>query len=355
MSRKDPYEVLGVDRDASPDDIKKAYRRLALQYHPDRNPGDRDAEERFKDISIAYEVLNNPEKRSNFDRFGTADGTPDLSDIFGGFGLEDAIRSFMENFGMGGFQGSSRRERRGEDVGLSVELSLAEAALGAKRELKVRRAEPCPGCSGTGADPSSGEKECSPCGGHGRVRSTRRTILGTISTVETCQHCGGRGRKAVKQCGSCSGSGSRTVDRTIAVDIPAGIEEGHVLRIRGQGHQPGEAIPGDLAIHVRRIDYGPFSRDGDDLVIHMPVSFPDAALGCRTEIPLADGGRREFEIPPGTQPGEVLTVRGEGLGHLRARGRGDIRLVVEVQVPRRLTGDEKKVLRDLQTSRSFKH
>jgi molecular chaperone DnaJ len=352
MTGRDPYEVLGVERDATQDDVKKAYRRLAFDCHPDRNPGDRTAEEKFKEITLAYEVLNDPESRARYDRWGTADGAPDLSDMFGGFGLDDAIRAFMENFGFGGFSAGAR-SRKGADIEAGVDLELAEAAFGATREIRVKRAEPCPDCSGSGADSAAGWKTCGSCGGQGRIRASRRTILGSISTVETCADCSGAGRKAGARCRACNGAGSKTFDRSISVDIPAGITEGHVLKLRGHGHQPGEALAGDLSIRIRKVDYGPLKRDGADLVYGVSISIPDAALGSRISVPVI-GGEREVEIPPGTQPGDVIVLRNEGMGRLGGRGRGDLRVHVNVYIPRKLSGAEKRILADLASSRNFR-
>jgi molecular chaperone DnaJ len=352
MTGRDPYEVLGVERNATQDEIKKAYRRLAFDYHPDRNPGDRNAEERFKEISLAYDVLNDPEKRARFDRWGTADGAPDLSDMFGGFGLEDAIRAFMENFGFGGFTPGART-RKGADIEAIVDLDLGEAALGATREIAVKRSEPCLDCSGSGADESAGWKTCGDCGGQGRIRSSRRTILGSISTIETCPGCSGAGKLAGARCRSCDGTGSKTIERRISVDIPAGMTEGHVLRLRGQGHHPGGALAGDLSISIRKIDYGPLKRDGADLVYGAIISIPEAALGSKIRVPTVEG-EREVGVPPGTQPGDVIVLRGEGMGRLRGRGRGDLRVHVNVYIPRKLSGSEKKILADLASSRNFR-
>jgi molecular chaperone DnaJ len=353
MTSRDPYEVLGVDRNATQEDIKKAYRRLAFDHHPDRNPGDRTSEEKFKEITLAYEVLNDPDKRARFDRWGSTDGGPDLSEMFGGFGLDDAIRAFMENFGFGGFASGTRR-RRGADIEASVDLGLSEAALGASREIRIKRSEPCPDCSGSGADAAAGWKTCPACNGHGHIRTNRRTILGSISTVETCSDCSGAGRKAGASCRTCSGSGSRMSDRRISVEIPAGMTEGHVLKLRGQGHQPGDVLPGDLSIHIRRIDYGPLTRDGDDLVYGVTLSVPEAALGSRAKVPVV-GGEHEIEIPAGTQPGDVIILKGEGMGRLRGRGRGNLRVHVSVYIPRKLSGAEKKALAELASSKNFRH
>ncbi len=354
MTARNPYDVLGVPRDADLDEIKRAYRRLAMECHPDRNPGDRAAEERFKDLTIAYEVLSSPEKRERYDRWGTSDGAPDLSDIFGGFGLDDAMRAFMENFGMGSF-GDSRRQRRprGADIEVPVDLGLREAALGGSRDVRIRRTEPCQECGGTGADESQGWEDCAACSGTGRTRASRRTILGTFETVETCRSCGGAGRRARKQCHACRGSGSATVDRTISVEIPPGISEGYSIRLRAQGHQPGGALPGDLSLFVRNVDCSPFARAGDDLVYDVTIGFPEAALGTTLDIPTVEGTRK-LDVPSGTQPSDVLTIRGQGMGRLRGRGRGDILVRISVHVPRKLSSSERRMLGELSGSRNFR-
>lgn len=349
---RDPYEVLGVPRDADQETIKKAYRRLAMENHPDRNPGDHQAEERFKDIGRAYEILGDPGRRASFDRWGTPEGAPGM-DM--GFGLDDAIRSFMEAFGFGGMGGGrTRTRRRGEDVEQILDLTLQEAALGGSRTLQVRRAEPCPDCSGLGADPSAGHRQCPACGGAGRTRSSRRTLLGTFQSVETCEACGGEGRQAVRKCQSCRGSGTRIQERTISVDIPPGITEGYTVRLRNQGHAPGGADPGDLLLTVRSVDYGPFAREGDDLVYVLRLSIPEAALGVALEVPSVSGRPRRVEVRAGSQPGDTVLLRGEGMTRLRGGGRGDLRIRLDVHIPRRLSGSEKKMLSELADSKNFR-
>ncbi|MDM7993041.1 MAG: J domain-containing protein [Candidatus Fermentibacter sp.] len=364
MTARNPYEVLGVPRDAGTDEIKKAYRKAAMECHPDRNPGDRAAEERFKEITLAYEILSDPDKRARFDRFGTADGGPDMSDVFSGFGLDDAIRSFMDAFGWGagGFgsmsgAGSGRGagpSASGPDIEVDVDLALQEAAHGGPREIRVKRNEPCPACGGTGHDAAAGFDECRECSGAGRVRTARRTLLGTFQSVSGCRACGGSGRIARKKCASCRGAGSEQVERSISVEVPAGISEGYSIRLRGQGDHPGGTVPGDLVLHVRSVDYGPFSRSGDNLVYPLTVSFPDAALGSGFDIPTVEGGTRRIDLPPGTQPGDVVSIRGAGMGRLRGRGRGDLEVRISVYVPRRLSQSEKKALKELAGSGNFR-
>ncbi|MBD3277789.1 MAG: DnaJ domain-containing protein, partial [Candidatus Aegiribacteria sp.] len=232
---RNPYEVLGLSRDADQASIKNAYRKLALKYHPDRNPGNKTAEEKFKEISQAYEVLSDPEKRNRFDRTGSVNGMPDMSDFFNGFGMNDAMNAFQDIFGFG----SPRRRRSvGRDLVVDVELSLREVVMGSTREIHIQRMEHCSECGGTGADPDKGLKNCEKCGGRGQVRTSRRTLLGTMQTVSTCPACQGRGRIPVKSCSSCGGERLESRDRKLSVDLPAGVSVGHFIRLRGQGHFP---------------------------------------------------------------------------------------------------------------------
>ncbi|OQC70712.1 MAG: Chaperone protein DnaJ [candidate division Hyd24-12 bacterium ADurb.Bin004] len=357
MTSRNPYEVLGIPRDAGTDEIKAAYRKAAMECHPDRNPGDKAAEERFKEVSLAYEILSDPSKRERYDRFGTIDDGPDMSDPFAGFGLDDAIRAFMNNFGWNGgfdFGGGSGGGSRGSDIEVQTDLSLKEAAHGGPREIRVRRSEPCAACGGTGHDAGAGYDTCRDCNGAGRVRTARRTLLGTFQSVSPCQTCSGAGRIPRKKCDSCRGSGSRNVEKSISVDIPAGISEGYAIRLRGQGNHPGGSSPGDLIIHVRRVDYGPFVRQGDKLIYDLLIGFPDAALGAGADIPLVEGGTKHIEIPAGTQPGDVVSIRGAGMGRLHGRGRGDLEVRISVYVPRKLSQSERKMVKELALSGNFR-
>ena len=358
MTSFDPYEVLGVGRDASQTEIKKAYRRLAIKYHPDKNPDDARSEERFKQVGEAYDILGDPAKRSRYDRFGSTQGGPDLGDIFGGgFGFDDALRTFMENFGFGGF-GRSRGgggTRRGQDITVDVALDLEEVALGGARELEIRRSEPCPECDGTGADPEEGMESCSTCGGRGQVRSTRRTFLGSIQTVHECPDCNGRGEVPRKSCSSCRGSGAAVRKRKMKIDLPAGVSAGHYIRMRGQGDHPGGGgVPGDLIVHVTAVDYGEFHRDGFDLLTSRSLSFPEAALGAEIRVVTPSGEEEIVQVPAGTQPGENVLLKGRGIGRLQQRGRGDLRIQIDVHVPKKLSRSERKQLEELSSSRHFK-
>lgn len=345
-----PYEVLGVEREADQTTIKKAYRKLALKYHPDRNPGDRAAEDQFKEISQAYEILSDPGKRDRFDRTGSVNGMPDMSDIFGGFGMDEALRSFQDIFGFGRSRGTSV----GGDAVIDIELNLNEVVLGSSREFKMKRNEHCSFCNGTGADPSEGLKQCIRCGGQGRIRTVRRTLLGAIQSVSVCPSCNGRGKIPVKVCPRCMGSRLESRERTISVDIPAGITEGHFIRLRGQGHFPGDdGPPGDAILRIRNIDYGEFQREGYDLIYRTRISFPDAALGTEITIPDIEEKTMNISIPSGVQPGERLVLKRKGIKNLKGFGRGDIVVIADVYVPKKLSRKEKKALEELGESDHF--
>ena len=355
-----PYEVLGVDRSASAEDIKKAYRTAAMRNHPDRNPGDHQAEERFKKVARAYEVLSDPSRRDAYDRYGTTDdpgssqGMGGMHDIFSGFGLDDALRAFMENFGFAS-GGSGPRVIQGEDVTVRVDLDLAEAALGGRREIEVEKNTPCSECSGTGADKASGTESCKQCNGMGKVSSIRNTLLGSFRTVNQCHVCGGRGTIPKKLCSHCRGRGFEKKKSTIAVDLPAGLSRGHYIRLRGQGHHPGQSgVPGDLKLLINNIDYGPFKREENDLVYPLVISYPQAVLGGEFTIPTPDGDSLNIKVGSGTTAGTRLKQKHHGMGRLNRRGRGDLLVEVDIHVPGKVKRSEKELLRKLEESPSFK-
>lgn len=350
---KDPYKILDISRDADEVAIKKAYRKLALKYHPDKNPGDASAEEKFKEVTQAYEILSNPAKRQAFDTTGSTTGMPDMSDIFGGFGMGDAMDIFQSFFGS---FNNAQRNTQGDDIVESVSLELHEVSLGVKREISIERNEQCSYCSGSGAEPAAGLKTCEDCGGTGKVRDIRRTILGSFQSVSGCRACNGRGEVPVKICSSCFGRRTEKIEKKIAVDIPPGVSEGHYIRVQRMGHYPaGNGPPGDLVLHIRSIDYGPFSREGDNLLYKVTISFPDAALGTEISVPQvkSDADERTISIPPGIQPGEILVLKRQGISHLRRMGRGDIQVIVNVFIPEKLSRKEKKILQELRESEHF--
>lgn len=344
--KRDYYEVLGVSREASEAEIKKSYRRLARSHHPDANPGDHDAEERFKELTEAHEVLSNPEARRAYDTYGHqvprgAGGYPG-GDPFGGF--QDIFDAFFgDRFGGGSFFGAStaRAPSRGTDAEVEVEVSLREAAYGVDREINIQVVGNCEVCDGVGGTDSH---VCGTCGGAGAVRTVRESILGQMVTTQACSSCGGRGRIIDVYCDNCRGSGKVSEVQTRRLRVPEGIESGMRLRVSGAGHAGDPGAPaGDLYVRVRVKEDPELMRDGEDLIHRMKVSFIGAALGTEVEVPTLDGPT-PVRVEPGTQPGTTLTLGGEGMPRIRRRGRGDLKLVVDVMVPTRLTGEQRELL-----------
>jgi molecular chaperone DnaJ len=348
----DYYDVLGVARGASEQDIKKAFRRLARELHPDVNAHDPDAEDRFKEAAEAYEVLSDPERRRTYDRYGH-DGlrSGGYEPSFEGFGSFADIFDAFFGGGMGdpfGFGGGRGRAVQGGDVAVAAEVSLARVATGAEVEVSYDVVEACPRCHGNRAEPGTPIETCERCGGSGQLRAVSRTPFGQVVRATACDVCGGEGTVAKTACSECSGRGRVAVLRRLKVDVPAGIEDGQRIRIAGRGHAGEAGGPaGDLYVLVRIAEDERFLRDGTDLVTVAEVPAPAAALGARIEVPTLDGGTSEVELAAGTQPGETVVVRGSGLPPLRGGRRGDLRVVVNVVVPRRLTGEQRKLLEAL--------
>jgi molecular chaperone DnaJ len=355
-AKRDYYDVLGVSRGASADEIRTAYRKLALQYHPDRNKAP-DAEEKFKELSEAYAVLADEQKRLQYDQFGH-EGIGQRytrEDLFRGADFETIFRDL--GFGLGGFEGLferffgfGTRERgppRGEDLRYALELTLEEAARDFSTEIEVPRREVCETCHGTRAEPGSKPRTCQRCNGSGQVQQVRSSGFGRIVTVTTCPTCQGGGVLIDKPCHTCRGRGVVERKRRLSVRIPPGVEDGHMLRLTGQGEASlYGGRTGDLYVEIHVRPHPLFVREGAHLLYELPVSFPQAALGAELQVPTLDGGAI-LKVPPGTQPGTVLRLRERGMPHLNGRGRGDLHVRVAVRTPTKLTGRQKQLLHDL--------
>ena len=357
-NKRDYYEVLGVEKNADDAAIKRAYRQLAKKNHPDLNPGDKDAEERFKEINEAYQVLSDPQKRAQYDQFG-ADGPQaggfgqggfgDFSG-FGGFGGFDDIFSTIFGGAAGGGGARGRGPVAGDDIRYDLTLSFEEAALGCEKEINLVRDEECPNCHGSGANPGSKVDTCSNCGGSGQERVTTNTMLGRMQTVRPCTRCRGTGKIINDPCPKCKSRGKVRVSKRKTVKIPAGVNNGQIITVRGQGGL-GErgGPPGDLVIVVSVRPHRLFKRDGDDLYIEVPISFVQAALGAETDVPTL-GKPVKHRFPEGTQPGQVFCIRGEGVPHLRGSGRGDLYVTALVEIPKRLNDRQKQQLREFEST-----
>lgn len=350
MSKRDYYEVLELDRSATPDLIKKAYRSAALKFHPDRNPGNAAAEESFKEASEAYQVLSDEQKRAAYDRFGHAGlenagfGGGNAADIFSQFRDIFGADIFGDLFGGGGRRTKRDGPQRGADLRTVVSLSLKDAAVGLKTDVELQYPDACETCKGSGAATGTGREQCTTCGGRGQVAHARGPFV--LST--TCPQCQGEGTVVRDPCKSCNGRGEVAARRTVKVTIPAGIDDGQTLRVSDQG-QPGRrgGPAGHLYVTVQVEPHPQFQRDGADLVHELHVTFPQAALGAELRIPTLEGGETKVKVPAGTQSGETVVVSGAGIQRLQARGKGDLVVVVVVDVPKKLSSKAKKLLSEL--------
>ncbi|MGA2455797.1 MAG: molecular chaperone DnaJ [Solirubrobacteraceae bacterium] len=341
---RDPYEVLGVGRDASAQDIKKAFRQLAMELHPDVNAHDPDAEEKFKEAAEANEILSDPERRATYDRYGheglRSGGYAPNFDAFGS--ISDLFNAFF-----GGGSPGRGGQAQGGDVAVAIELDLLEAANGAKLQVAYEAVDRCEHCHGNGAEPGTPIKTCARCGGAGQLQAVTRTMLGQMVRTMVCDECHGDGRVPEQPCAECRGRGRVTSQRTLEVEVPAGIADGQRIRLGGHGHAGEAGAPdGDLYVLVRVRADERFIREGDDLITALDVAAPLAALGGVLEVPTLEGSA-SIELPAGTQPGEVLTLRGAGMPALRRSRRGDLRVVVNVVVPRRLSAEQRELMERL--------
>jgi molecular chaperone DnaJ len=357
MSKRDYYEILEVAKTASKEELKKAYRKQALKYHPDRNPGDADAEHKFKEAAEAYEVLSNDDKRRRYDQFGHA-GLGGASGGGGGFSMDmdDIFSHFGDIFGFGGFGGGRSRGQRvakGSNLRVRVKLTLNEIANGAEKKLKVNKYVSCHSCGGTGAADSQSITTCQTCNGHGQVTRVTNTILGQMQTASTCPSCGGRGKTITKKCSTCYGDGVVKQDEVIEINIPAGVMEGMQLSVNGRGNAPaGGGMNGDLLIVIEEEKHPELIRNDNDLLYNLHISIPDAILGAPVEIPTLNG-KVKVKIEPGTPAGKILRLKGKGLPDVQGYGRGDLLVKVNVFIPKIVSKDEKKVLEKLKESKNF--
>jgi molecular chaperone DnaJ len=370
MAKRDFYEILGVSKSASADEIKKAYRKTAMQFHPDRNPGDKAAEEKFKEAAEAYEILSDADKKAKYDRYGHAAFGPgtgggnygggagmNMDDIFSQFGDIFGDDMFGSFFGGGGRQrggGGRQRGSRGSNLRIKLKLNYEEIAKGVTKNVKVKKHVVCTTCTGSGAKDKNSTQSCSTCGGSGQVRKVTSTFLGQMQTVSTCPSCNGEGTTITAKCGSCKGEGRVYGEETISIEIPAGVQEGMQLSMSGKGNA-GErgGAPGDLIIQIEEETHEELHRDGLNVAYDLYISFPDAVFGTQVEVPTIDG-RAKIKIPAGTQSGKIFRLKGKGFPEVQGYHRGDQLINVNVWTPQHLSAEEKQALEKFNTSGNFK-
>ncbi|MEE9462835.1 MAG: molecular chaperone DnaJ [Bacteroidales bacterium] len=363
MRKRDFYEILNVSKNASKEDIKKAYRQQALKYHPDKNPGDDSAEEKFKEAAEAYEVLSDDDKRARYDRFGHAGLGGAGSGGFGGQGMtiEDIFSSFGDIFGdafggFGGFGGgrrSSRTVRKGSNLRVKVNLTLQDIANGAEKKIKVNKYVSCSSCKGTGADDGSSYSTCSTCNGNGQVTRVSNTFLGQMQTVTSCPTCGGEGKIITNKCKKCYGEGIVKEEEVIPISIPAGVAEGMQMTVSGKGNAARRGgINGDLLVLIQEEHHPELFRDGNDLLYNLHISIPQASLGAAVEIPTVES-KVKIKIEPGTQPGKILRLRNKGIPDVNGYSRGDLLVSINVWIPKNLTKEEQKLIEKFGDSPNF--
>lgn len=362
MTKRDYYDILGVARNASADEIKKAYRKLAIKFHPDKNPGDKEAEEKFKEAAEAYEVLSNQEKRQRYDQFGHSGpasgfggGSMNMEDIFSQFGdIFGGGSPFESFFGGGGQTRGGRRVQRGSNLRIKVKLNLSEIANGAEKKIKVNKSVTCQTCDGSGAKDRSSFHTCSTCGGTGAVRRVTNTILGQMQTTSTCPTCNGEGTQITSKCNVCHGDGVVRGEETITINIPAGVSEGMQLSMSGKGNAASRGgVPGDLIILIEEIPHETLKREGNNVIYDLHISFVDAALGSSVEVPTIDG-KAKIKIEPGTQGGKILRLKGKGVPEVNSYHRGDQLIYINIWTPKALSREERDLLEKLANSPNFK-
>jgi molecular chaperone DnaJ len=367
MGKRDFYETLGVSRGASADEIKKAYRKLAIKYHPDKNEGDKASEEKFKEAAEAYEVLSNAEKKQRYDQYGHAGmgGNGGFGGGAGGFSMEDIFSQFGDIFGGGGGGGGfsgfgggggsrGRRVNRGSNLRVKVKLNLEEITNGVEKKIKVNKYVSCTSCHGSGAHKGSGHKTCTSCRGSGQVTRVTNTILGQMQTSSVCPTCGGEGQIITDKCKVCFGDGIVKAEEVITIQIPPGVGDGMQLSVAGKGNAgPRGGIPGDLIVVIEEIEHEQLKRDGVNLFYDHYVNFVDAAIGTTIEVPTVDG-KAKIKVEPGTQSGKVLRLKGKGVPDINGYGRGDLLVNINVWTPQKLSKDEQRILEQLRESENFK-
>ncbi len=352
MAKRDYYEVLGVEKNASEDEIKKAFRKLARQYHPDVNPGDKNAEEKFKEINEANEVLSDPDKRQRYDQFGHAGTDPGGYGGFGGFGQSADFGGFGDIFDMffGGSERRSNGPQQGSDLRMDLQLTFEEAAFGIEKDIELPRLENCSACRGTGAKAGTQPARCKKCQGTGQVRVTQKTPLGHFQTIKTCPECNGTGQIITAPCPECSGRGKVRKTRKLHIKIPAGVDNGSRIRLSGEGEAGTKGGPsGDLYVYLGVSSHKIFERDGEDILMEMPITFVQAALGDEIKVPTLQG-YATLKIPEGTQTHTVFRLRGQGIPRLRGVGRGDQHVKIVVVTPNKLNEEQRKILREFSAS-----
>ncbi len=365
-SKRDYYEILSVSRNATSDEIKTSYRKLAMQFHPDRNPGNKEAEDKFKEVAEAYEVLSDQQKKQVYDQYGHSGlnstgfhGFDNINDIFSHFG------DIFGSFGGGGsifdefFGGSSSRQRKdrkhqGEDLKINLKLTLAEIADGAEKKIKIKKFIRCSNCSGTGANSGTGFVTCTYCSGSGEIRQVSRSIFGQFVNVSVCAYCGGEGKILKDKCSVCTGSGRVKEEQTVTVQIPPGVSEGQYIPLRGDGNigMRGGST-GDLRIYIEELEDENFVRNEDDIIYNLDLSLIDAVLGTDILVPTLKG-KAKLKIDPGTQPGKILKMKEKGIKHLNGYGRGDQLVIVNIYIPEKLSSKEKTIFKELSKSENFK-
>jgi len=366
MSKRDYYDILGVSRSADTAEIKSAYRKLAIKYHPDKNPDNPEAEEKFKEAAQAYEILSSPEKRQRYDQFGHAGANGGFGGGAGGMDMEDIFSQFGDIFGGGGgggfesffggsrSRGGGRRVARGSNLRIKVKLTLEEIAKGVEKKIKVNKNVVCKSCDGSGAKDKSSFNTCKTCNGAGSVRRVTNTILGQMQTTATCPTCNGEGVEITAKCSHCHGDGLTKGEETISINIPAGVGEGIQLSMSGKGNAaPRGGVPGDLIILIEEIPHDVLKRDGINIIYDLYISFVDAALGSSAEIPTIDG-KAKIKIEPGTQAGKILRLKGKGIPEVNSYQKGDQLVYINIWTPKVLSKEERTQLESLKDSTNFK-